>query len=309
MIFIARDIARKFAEMNNINFIIHLSTMNPLLAFVRTTTYEMTPAHLRLPPVLWTVFTALNQVHGIWRWYRRIELYRNPDNLVQLLAGHAVNILIGDTLLLRIAAQSLLVATRLLECTRQQSAVFRSGRAWIGSLKEEYPLPSVAKWDKDSLNSWLSPSSKYWWKRKGLYIEAKVHKVSLNSFKLLKNIFKLSVSMMDVIDALSWSPSARFDGVTESFVNITKWLNAIVENKEGLLTGITENKVIIVYLLKNSPFTYEQLVSGVTKAVEKTERIQENIKRISNIGGGIFVNLGKKMMGLAMRQDKCFSDI
>lgn len=122
--------------------------MTQLISLVQTTTYDYTPAGLRMPPIVWAVFTGLNKVHGLWRWYRRADVYRKPENLANLAAGHIVNWLIGDMLIVRIAAQSLLVATRILDCAKQQAGLFRAGRKWIDAIKGHYPAPVRIEWQK-----------------------------------------------------------------------------------------------------------------------------------------------------------------
>ena len=128
--------------------------MTPLLTFTQTSTYALTTPGTRLPPFLWTAFTAINRIHGLWRWYRRVELYRNPNNLAQLLAGHLLNLALGDILLLRIAAQCLLISTRLLECAQQQTVLYRSSQRLITAIQGHYPKPYRYSWKNKPKNSW-----------------------------------------------------------------------------------------------------------------------------------------------------------
>jgi hypothetical protein len=273
--------------------------MTPLFNFAQTSTYDLTPSHLRLPPFIWTTFTTLNYIHGIWRWYRRIDLYRNPDNLAQLLAGHAVNIAFGDALLLRVAAQCLLVATRLLDAARQQAAVCRSGRRLIAAIKGDYPKPLLIEWDR-KCHSWLSPSTVYWWQSSTFCLRERVQRIAACIFELLIKTFKLSMKIMDVIDAFCWSPSTKNEGVTESFINITKWLEAVIDQKEELLTGLTNNQAVIEKILKNSPITYSQLNSVLLNALEKTEAVFKGVKKLSTLGNGACINFGKQAVGGGM---------
>ena len=103
--------------------------------------------------------------------------------------------------------------------------------------------------------------------------------------------------MMDVVDAFCWSPSIQNDGLRESLVNVTKWMDAAVENKEELLKGLIHHQQLIRRLLADSKFTYEQLYEGAKEALDKTEMVTKGIKKASSIAGGVFIDWGKRAVG------------
>jgi len=261
--------------------------MTSLITLVQTTTYDMSPTATRLPSPLWAAFSVLNRVHGVWRWFRRIKLYSDPENLAQLLAGHAVNLVFGDVLLLRIAAQCLLVSTRILECVQQQTALCRSGRRFISAIKGHYPHPVQSDWNTDSVNTWKSPFSS---------LGYRIERIARCAFNLLKHTLLLSMCIMDAIDAFCLSQHTQNDGINEGFVNATKWLNTIVDNKEELLQGIIDNQAIIERILAKSPFTFIQLREGVENALDKTEFIATKTRDISNVSNGIIIDIAKRMI-------------
>ena len=98
------------------------------------------------------------------------------------------------------------------------------------------------------------------------------------------------------MDAFCLSPYTRNEGINESFINIMKWMDNLVENKAELLDGLTSNKVLIERILRNSPITYIQLHSCVTKTLEKTEAFYHKAKKISEFGNGILIALGKRVL-------------
>lgn len=274
--------------------------MTPVAELVRSTAHDLTPSPLQLPPFVWSVFTAVNQVHGLWRWYRRAQLYTNPNNFAQLLAGHAVNLIFGDSLLLKIAAQSLLIATRMLECSQQQASLCREGKRLLEAMKGHYPKPVEMSWIDRQPNSWVSPSSAFGWKVTYLNIRNRITRVALIALNLCKKAFTFSMSLMDAIDAFYLSPATSNEGINESFVNIIKWLDTIVENKESLLQGLKDNKSIIEKILKGSPFQYDQLENAVAKTLEKTEAIHHHAKKIQSFGNGIIIDFGKRALNGGM---------
>ncbi len=256
--------------------------MVSLVSFIQTTAYEIAPTRLRVPPILWSAFATLNKIHAVWRWFRRFELYRRPDNLVQLLAGHVVNVVVGEAVLLRIAAQCLLVATRLMECVQQQSALCRACKHWMSAVKGHYPHPVHVDWDTRFETGYFA--------QKALAVSYRLERIARGTFSVIAEMFKLSMHLMDVIDAFSWSPSTKYEGINEGFVNITKWLAVTVEHKEELLMGITKHRELIERLLCGSIISYDQLHAGVSKALEKTEVVYHGVKTATTFGGGILMD-------------------
>lgn len=270
--------------------------MTSLVIFAQTTTYDLTPESWRLPHPIWTAFTALNKVHYLWRWYRKAELYRQPDNLFQLFTGHLINVAIGDSLLLRVAAQTLLVATRLLECSEQQSILNDEARQWCLALKGEYPKPLHFSWDSTKGHILFSPTTVYKWKISFHAMYYRIHRTALLTFSLFFESFKLTMKMMDLIDVFSWNPTIKDEAINESIINLKKWLSSLVDNKEKLLSGLQKNKLVVKRLLKATPFSYEQLEEAVTRALETTELVDKQIKTIAQIGNGILWDMGKRIV-------------
>lgn len=270
-------------------------SLSPLVDFAQTTSYEMTPVGNRLPPFLWTVFTAFNKIHGVWRWYRRAEIYSNPDNLAQLLSGHAVNLILGDVLLLRVAAQCLLISTRVLECVQQQASLYRAGQRWIKAIKGHYPHPLKHTWSKHQV-SWGSPSFIAEWQEKSRLLWHRIERIVICTSAVFFHLFQLSMRIMDVVDVFCLNPHTRNEGINEGFVNMMKWLDHLVENKEELLEGIEANQALIERILKGSPITYQQLQSHVVNTLEKTEVVYQNTQAVFNFHNGIFKAFGKRIL-------------
>lgn len=269
--------------------------MTPLISFAQTATYDLSPPASRLPPFVWTAFTAINKLHGVWRWYRRAELYSNPDNFAQLLAGHAVNIIVGDTLILRIAAQCLLIATRILECVQQQAALINAGQSWLSAVKGHYAPKAKISWKELSPHPFLSPSTDYWLRSTGQSISYKVGRIARSTIILFVEAFTLSMKIMDAVDAFCLSPQTRNEGLNEGFINTIKWLDALTENKEELLNGLEDNRAIIEKIVSGSPLTYETIHSGVEKTLDRTEKIQKRAKQAASFSNGLLVEMGKKI--------------
>ena len=142
--------------------------MTSITEFVRTSIYDITSPQFRLSKYMWAAFISLNRVHGAWRWYRRAALYSNPENFSQLIAGHLIKFICGESALIRVAAQSVLIATRLIACAQQQKSLYKEGKRLIAAIKGDYAYPVDVPWITDSHSSIFSPSTIYSWKFYGL---------------------------------------------------------------------------------------------------------------------------------------------
>lgn len=270
--------------------------MTTIARFVQTTAYEITPSQFQLHGSMWSILMSLNQVHAAWRWYRRGTLYSNPDNFLQLLGGHAVNYVFGETTFVKIAAQSLLIATRLLTCAQQQAALYHEGKRLIAAIKGHYPYPIDNSWTNDSSSFLFSPSSLYEWKTFSISIWNRISRIAFIITRIFFKAFTLSMSVMDAIDAFYISPTTKNEAINESCLNIIQWLDALVDKKETLLQGITEHKDMIERILKGSPFTYTQLQRSVTSALNATETFQQQAKKITSFGNGLILDIGKRSL-------------
>lgn len=274
--------------------------MTHIVDLVNSTALDLTPGQLRLPPLLWSAFTAINRVHGLWRWYRREKLYSNPNNFSQLLAGHAVNLVFGETLLLKVAAQSLLIATRILECTQRQRELYMDLRHLLEAIKGRFPAPIDQTWIKQQPGMWISPSSAFGWRIMIISARNRISRIGAISLNVCKKVFVLSMAIMDATDAFYLSPATHNEGINEGFINVIKWLDAIVDQKETLLQGLNENRELVERILKNSPFSFDQLQQTIAKALEKTEAIHTRVKKINSFGNGLIVDFGKRAINGGM---------
>lgn len=236
----------------------------------------------------------------MWRWYRRVELYRNPNNLSQLLAGHLVNFALGDSMMLRIAAQCLLISTRILECAQQQTILYDSWLKWKESIQGNYPRPNRCPWSNIQSKILASPSTAGRIENQCRAIWNYAHRVAMRTADVVVEFFKLSMHVMDAMDTFCLSPHTQNEGINEFAINAIKWMDKLVDNKEELLAGIQKNRPLIERILLNSPITYTQLHTCVANTLEKTETVHRNAKTIVNFSNGALVHLGKRALTGAM---------
>lgn len=249
--------------------------MTPVLSMIQTKTYSLSTEG-RLHPAMWTLFSILNNVHGVWRWYRQFELYRNPNNFLQLLSGHTLNFAVGDYAIVRLAAQCICVATRMMDCVKQQAIVYEAGNRCIDAIAGHYPAPVKYSWPKGDVKV-LSPSSVQWMKVRTQKVADQTTRISKTALTFFKELGILSMKIMDVMDVIYWTPETGRRVVNESFVNLSKWVNEAAENKEEILDGMKKNREVIEVLLTGTSLNYDLLYQGVNASLNGAERVQNVI--------------------------------
>jgi len=282
--------------------------MNPLVAFVQSNAYDLAPGGMRVPPLVWSAFVAFNKVHRMWRYYRLFQTVRQPAGFSQLVAGCIGNALFTPPLIFRLAGQFLMVATRLLECSQQQAALCRSGWRWMAAVKGDYPTPVHVEWERRSSLSWISPSTVHWLNVGVQSILERIKRIASSTLNLGKHVFLLSMLIMDVVEEITWMfkrPGTYPMGVDETFVNIDKCLDAIVENKETLLSGLTENRKLVEMLVRNTPVTYTQMHDGISRALRYAELFHRGYKKVSEVAGDVLIEGGKQVVGGCMVVGGC----
>lgn len=263
---------------------------------VRTTTNEMAHSALTLPAPIIEAVTLFNKVHRIWRWFRLGEIYSNPDNFLKLAAGHGLNLALGNTLILRISAVCVLIATRILECVEQHFKLQASWHNLVAACRGDYPTPIYVKWEVKSSQSFLSTSTVSWWKYHTHSIWDRTQRIALCSFHLCKNAFILSMRITDAIETFSLSPKTHNEGINLLFINGTKWVDKLVDNKHMLIEGLKSNKKLIDKILAgiNSPLTADQLIKTTVLAFDKTEKFHDATESINKTVGSFITACVKK---------------
>ena len=270
-------------------------SQSQIAGLINTTTQGVSTTKLYLPRPLVTIWTAFNKIHRLWRWYRKGKVYSNPDNFLKLAGGHTLNAL-TDSTLLRVAAVCVLIATRILECVEQQAKLQKAWRKWLSSLKGEFATPVKCTWEVTKGRGFFSISTIIWFKYKGKNLLLRIQWTAISTFHLGKQSFILSMRVMDAIESFSLSPNTRNEGVNELFINSTKWIDKLVENKALLIDGLVSNKRLIENVMSgiHSPITADHLIAIATTALNKTEQIHKTAEEVSRATGEFFTECGKK---------------
>ena len=269
-----------------------MTSISPIVHLVQATTRYQTPTPYRMPSATWAIFTTLHKIHQCWRWYHKAEIYTNPQNFQNLLTGHLVNWVVGDNLLVRIAAHCVLITTRILACVEGQIAVHRAYQEWIDSFKRTYPHHT--QWKTYDNISICSPSLANWGHAALSGIINRIKQITICTLRLVGELFALSMCLMDAIEAFSLNPQLRHESINEVFVNSNYCVDQLIENKEFMLARLKNNKQLVSMILTGIGTNYkvEQLIETVEKTINTVEIVQD----VVNFGNSPVVTFGKRIL-------------
>ena len=266
---------------------IQVRMVNPINV-VKVTTVSLTPSEFQLSGFLSHCFRIIHFIHKIWYWCRRFDLYKNPDNFLKLAAGHTLNWVAGDRALIRIAAQAVLIGTRVIENVKEQSALVKESKNFWRTVTNPYSISMRIKYEEFEPNKWISLKTRYKWKIRIRILTRKIVKISVASFHIIKRLFILSMKTMDAASAFSYgNPHLRQESLNEFFINSSKCMEELIQNREWLVNSLKKNKGVIDTLLKNSfsIFTVDQLINTIEKGLDVTERVHSGIETSSKVVG------------------------
>lgn len=270
--------------------------VNPINV-VKVTTVSLTSSEFQLSGFLSYCFRIIHFIHRIWYWCRRFDLYKNPDNFLKLAAGHTLNWVAGDRALIRIAAQAVLIGTRVIENVKEQSALVRESKNFWRTVTDHYSISMRIKYEEFEPNKWISPKTRCKWKIRIRILIRKIVKISVASFHIFKRLFVLSMRTMDAASAFSYgNPHLRQESLNEFFINGSKCMEELIQNREWLVNSLKKKRGVIDTLLKNSfsIFTVDQLISTIEKGLDVTERVHSGIETSSKAVGVFGKDLFKR---------------
>lgn len=242
----------------------------PSLVYVTTRENSM---GLELPGPLNSVYRVVHWVHIHWRFYRYKEIYLNPENDLSLFFGGSLNLLfgrnglLGESRLLRVVAQTVLIADCLFECIKQQRILFQSYQEWKDAIVGRYVYAPGVEWAKQKELRVVSSSTWNDCRLKSTQFSQRIKRIGLCTYRLFQNMLLLSMKMLDAIEACSLDSSTQNESICHFFVNGKRHLVRILECREGLLAALKSNKGLIERLLKNtkSDYTIEQMQAMANK--------------------------------------------
>jgi hypothetical protein len=267
-----------------------------VVGIVQSTAQQTVSQGSEMSGFLGTCYQMIHKVHRLWRWYRRAEVYCNPDNILKLAAGHSVNWLAGDNAIVNVAAQVVLVATRITDCVEEQVCVAYEAKKFWSRASDPYALCPKVKWNKSvEGRAWISPSAVMWWKEVLVWIVDRIKRIAKGIFSIAKRLFLLSMKTLDAAEAFSYD-KVKNERLNELFVNSSKCLKVLVQNKVLLMHGLKKYRRVIKQILQNthSMFTVDQFLDIVSKSLGVAESVHDGIEKASEAVGVVGRDFAKR---------------
>lgn len=264
--------------------------MVPVVGLVHSSAQSLMASNVTVPGAGWGLFSVVHKVHQTWRFYTKAKIYTNPNNFYKLVGGHVLNFTFGDNVLLRIAAQCILICNRIMKCVNQMVNLSDACHKWVDAVKGNYThhrtMNKVSSLYEKTTEGCCASTF-------GAIIE-RIKRIAIATFHVFKCIFILSMRFMDAIDAFAMSPTVQNESINELFINGTNFVDNLVKNQQRLLDKIEDNHKLVSQILTGigSPIKISQLIS----TLEKSLSVAETAQTVLNAGGGVMKKVGKNAL-------------
>jgi hypothetical protein len=245
--------------------------------------FTLLPSALGIPKAISSPLYLFHHAHCAWRWHRTAQdVLSETDNFKKLAAGIAFRWFVGDSLLLRISAQAIVIMRRLIDLSQQQLAFAESFHLLKDALKGKTIIRMPLSTQISKKYRLLSPSSLIPIKDGIRHFFLVAIRIAYCIYHFLAEAFKLSMCMADLIEAFSISPSQNELRVNMLFVNTSKLCDSLSGSREELIDELRKNESAIEHLLTQvcSRYKVKDLINGLEKTLEKTEQAARMIGNI-----------------------------
>ncbi len=241
------------------------------------------PSSTSLPNTLSMCIHVMNRVHWLWRWHFMVtQVYMNSTNLKKLLAGYIVNYTVGENTIIRIAAQVVLIAVRIVDLGKQKYQVYMAYCELKNSVFAHYHFQIEVRLPSQQTYAlkMLGPEHYIFVMKRKEKMLIYVGRINRCTLILFKEMFKTSMCYMDIIEAFSMNSAVRTEAVNQIFINSTRLLDDMCENKQHIHAELLKHKGIIEQILTGigSPYKAEQLIDAVGRTLSQVERTYNTAK-------------------------------
>ncbi|MCP5507851.1 MAG: hypothetical protein H7A37_06085 [Chlamydiales bacterium] len=249
-----------------------------------------------LGTLFWNSMRVVHWSHRLWRGYDKLQIYSNPDNFLKLAAGHLVNWIAGDKLLVRLGAHAVLVARRITQFLESAQGVKRAGKQLWDAICGRYRLPEKYCWKKGQ--GGLSPSTTahlYYLKDR---IAGYAASIAYHMLRVVKKVGLLVMRIMDAIDTFYISRASSLESVGEFFVHWSDSMKKLVDNKDLLLDSLQRNRLLIerIFIGLSSPYSVDLIISAVENVLDTMETVHSGVENVSKSVGEVAVDAGKRAL-------------
>lgn len=250
---------------------------------LRNTSRALTPQNLQINGFLKFTLQSVQFIHRIYTCFRKVNLYSAPNNFLKMVAGHTVNWLVGNQTAIRIAAQSVLIGARITDLIKAQKSLVHEVRCLKNTLFNRFAIyPKISRKEIQFRKN-ISPSTHYYFKVKIKIIKVKFFCTIVHIKIIIKGVFIISMKTIDALTSFCYGDESASSNVNEIFVNSSKCLRELTNNKQLLLDTIKKNKTIIAVLFSNmsSLFTIDQIIASIETSLHFASKVSSGVENMS----------------------------
>lgn len=262
--------------------------MQAIIGLADSAAASSVPGSGLFPGPLSVAIHLMNRVHWVWRWHFMVtQVYSSSTNLKKLVAGHALNFFVGNNFLLRLGAQVVMIATRILQLGKQKVVTYAAYCEFYDAVANTYPLRvkvSLPREEDSFALRLLGPVEYLWIMKKKEAFMVYISRVIRCAALLFREMLKVSMCYMDVIEAFSLSSENRDLAVNHFFLNTASLLDEITENKHSIHAELIRHKPLVQQILSGlgSPFKADKLIDAVAASLTVTQRAYSTVKTVYN---------------------------
>ncbi len=280
--------------------------MQILLGIADSGAASSIPGSAWLPGPLNIAAHGLARIFSVWKCtYMIQQVYTSPTELKKLIAGHVLSYVTGDTVMIRVAGQVTMIAVRIITLAKQKVKLYVSFCELHHAVVGTYPLRirvRLPRAGKSYLMNFLGPDQYIFVMRKKEALQLYVSRLVRCAVIFFNELFQVSMCYMDVIEAFSLSTAVGSEAVKHVFINSTKLLDEISQNKQYIHRELLEHKGLIERILVGigSPCTADKLVSTVASTLGPLEKIY-NVAGVTwdKLGGVVKKGVGSTIYGFS----------
>ncbi len=265
-------------------------TITPLQAIQETVSTSAAPVGGEITGKLAKTLKVLCWIHRIWRGTRTARAATSVPKFMTYLGGVGLNLAYGDRRGVKIAAQTVLIATRVVESIEHLVTL----NLYFSEIKREVCgetiLPMKAEWKKPGAVVFMSPSIQENAKTGLMTLKHRISRVAYLVAMIVYHIFDLSMCIYDASKGFDIDNEHVSDNINEIFTNgYTMW-NKLTTDLPLLAEKLEEHSKVIDVLLhkmSNSPFKTSHLLKvcmAGANALNHIDAASEALGRVASNG-------------------------
>ncbi|MDP1834505.1 MAG: hypothetical protein Q8K75_01120 [Chlamydiales bacterium] len=243
------------------------------------------PSSVLLPTPINMLIHIMNRVHWVWRWNFTItQVWGNTNNLKKYILGHIVNFVAGNNIIVRVAAQVTMIATRIIDLGKQKVRTYYAFCDVYDAIFVSHPIRAKVRLPRGRpsfLQEFLGPDHYIWAMKKKEVLQVYSTRILKSVLELFKQMFYTSMCYMDVIEAFTINPETTNTAINHVFIHASTILDDMSQNKQHIHATLIRHKSLIEKILLGigGPCKVETLISAVGTTLTTAELAQNTLGR------------------------------